>query len=461
MTQKWNLQDIRPAEPRKRRVPPQITTSRRIDRPGINNGDDNFNSTAKESFSPRADIPTDREHIPSIIIENGNKKEKKRLLLASILFFVIIGGALGLSAFMGKTELIVHPIYREPTLSAEFIAYPDKREKTLSYEIMTVETVGESQVKASGQVTVKEQAKGVIEILKSTPGTERLIKNTRFRTPEGLVYKIQESVVVPGAIKNAEGVMVPGMIQAEVFAADVGDEYNIPAGKTFDVPGFQESNLTELYKSITARNSQPFTGGFDGPQFQIDETELNTARQALQIKLRDDLLERIKTEKPAEFIAFPQSVAITYNQLPATEYGNDLVTIKEQAVLQIPLFNIRELGTFLAQEAVSIYDGGIVRLENYENLNFSYKSATTSSSIIANETSLTFILTGKPLLIWEYDDEKLKSDLAGLSKTALLNVTKSYPGIYEAKARITPFWKRAFPEEAEDIIIIEELKPAE
>ncbi len=237
MTQKWNLQDIRPAEPRKRRILPPPTVQNGTVQP----------AAAYTQPAPSA-IPAEREHIPSIVIENGTKKGKNRMAISIALFVVIVGGGLVLSAVMGKTELTIYPEHREPTVSAEFIAYPDKRDKSLSYTIMTLETTGENQVKASGQVNVKEQATGKLEISKSTPGAERLIKNTRFRTPDGLVFRIKESVVVPGAIKDSSGKMIPGTIQAEVFADEVGDKYNVPAGKTFDVPGFQESNLPELYK---------------------------------------------------------------------------------------------------------------------------------------------------------------------------------------------------------------------
>lgn len=441
MSQKWNLQDIRPAEPRKRRAPQKPPTAN----------------------EEPANTLTEREQIPSIVIEDGNKNHKNRLWISIVLFVVIVGGAIGLSALLGKTEITIYPVFREPNVSADFSAYPDKREGALSYEIMTIETTGESQVKASGQVTVQEQAVGTIEIVKTTPGAERLIKNTRFRTPEGLIFRVQESVVVPGAIKSDGGAMVPGTIQVEVFADDIGEEYNIPAGKTFDIPGFEENGFTALYNAITARNNEPFTGGFDGPQFQIDENELATARQALQIKLRDNLLSRVELEKPADFIAFPDAVAITYNQLPAVEYGQDLVTIREQAILQIPLFQTKEFGSFLAQETIATYDGNVVRVEDPSVLSFSYTSPTTSSSIIANEPSLSFNLTGKPLLIWEYDADGLAEDLAGLPKTAIRNaVTKdNYPGIEKATVHITPFWKRTFPENAEDITIIEKLEKAE
>jgi len=446
MSQKWNLQDIRPAEPRKRRQAP---------RP------ENTQPHNKAARTPHTTSAQDRDDIPNIVIQDGKQKGKSRLLLSFIIFVVIVGGATALSAILGKTELTIYPEFREPNISADFTAYPDNRADSLSYEILTLEATNEAQVEASGQVQIEEQAMGLITVSKTTPGAERLIKNTRFRTPEGLVYRIRESVVVPGAVRNEAGSLTPGTIQAEVFADEVGEDYNIDAGTTFDIPGFQEGGFTALFEAITAQNTQPLTGGFDGPQFQIDESELSTARQALQIDLRNNLLARIETEKPADFIAYPDAVAITYTQLPAVEYGQDLVTIKEQAILQIPLFQTTDLGSFLAQETIATYEGGPVRVSDPAELKFTYTSATTSQSTIANEPSLSFNLSGKPLLIWEYDIESLKKDLAGLPKTAINNAVLAYPGIDGARVRITPFWQRTFPEDAQDILVIEELKQPE
>ena len=439
MNQKWNLQDIRPAEPRKRRV---LSTS----------------PIKPVGESDPEEPIMEREQIPTIVIEDGTKKGSRHIMVSVILFVVIVGGALGLSAALGKTELTINPQHREPNINSEFTAYPDKRDNALSYEILTLESAAESQVKASGQIDVKEKATGMIEIIKTTPGAERIIANTRFRSPDGKVFRIKDPVIVPGAVKDGSGTSVPGTIQAAVTADDVGDGYNLAAGTRFDVPGFQEGGLDDLYKSIYAENRSAFLGGFNGPQFKIDEGELSTARQALQIKLRDELLKKVEAEKPSGFIAFPGAVAITYNQLPAVQYGNDLVTIKEQAVLQIPVFKADEFGTFLAKEAVATYSGGTVRVDKPEALTFSYTNGTTSASVIANEPSLRFKLTGKPLLIWEYDAKKLTGDLAGLPKTALNNALSAHAGIDSGSVSITPFWKRTFPENSEEIIVTEELK---
>lgn len=436
MTQKWNLQDIRPAEPRKRRS---------VD----------FSDNQKEEVLHQEEPERNFEDPGTIVIRNGRKESKTNLLIIGSVLVVIVLSVFGLSALMSKTTLTVFPEYNVPTVNAEYVAYPGRREGALSYEIMTLTAEGERQVKASGQETVKEQAKGFIEIIKSTPGTERLIKNTRFRSPSGLVFRIQESVVVPGAVKDASGSLIPGTIRAEVFADDAGQDYNLPAGTRFDIPGFKESNLTELYNSIYAENREAFTGGFNGPKFIIDEGELSTAKQSLQIELRNGLLARVEAEKPADFVAFPGAVAITYVSQPTIQFGENLVNIREQAVLQLPLFKNDDFASYLAEETIPTYEREPVRITNISDLTFSYKDANVSSQNIADLTSLTFSILGKPQVVWGFDADQLKKDLAGKSLTAISTVLTGHRGIKSAEISGKPFWKRSFPDKAEDITVIE------
>ena len=433
MSQKWNLQDIRPAEPRKRKSPPKGGT---------------LNTTAPAKRVVEDDPST-------IVIKNADKKSKFNFAVIFAVIGVLLIAIIGFSALLSKTTLTVYPEFKEPNVNAEFISYPERREDSLSYEIMTIEETGEMQVKASGEEHVEEQAKGTIQIIKTTPGSERLIKNTRFRSPDGLVFKIQESVVVPGALKDGEGNMVPGTTQAEVFASETGQEYNLPSGTRFDIPGFKESNLDELYNAVYAENRTEFSGGFNGSKFIIDEEELSTAKQALQIELRDKLLERTNTEKPADFVTFNDAVALTYNSLPTVQYGDDLVTIREQAVLQLPLFVHADFAGFLAKETITTYSREPVRITNIEDLKFSYTDSETSAVNIADLTALNFSIIGKPVIVWEYDVDQLQKDLVGKPKTSITTVLTGHPGIASANVTGKPFWKRSFPEDPEDIEIIE------
>ena len=435
MEKKWNLQDIQPASARKkRRVVEQSETTTPI--------------------RPKREPVEENDGAMHVEIEDGNKKRRTHLIVAFVIFFVIVGLGFIFSFLMGGAEITVHPRNREPNVNATFTAYRTPQVGELSYEIMTLEADGERQVTASGKEEVKEQATGEIVIYNETAGTERLKKNTRFETPSGLVYKITESVVVPGAKTNAAGELIPGSISASVFADGLGEQYNIPTTR-MTIPGYKEGGFTELYNAMYAENPEPITGGFDGMKFIIDDQELETEKQRLQTELRDSLLNRIPNEAPAGFVIFDDAVTFTYQSLPAVEYGEDLATIKEKALLQIPMFEEEAFAKYIAAATVPGYEQLPVRIEDTSVLSFSYTSATTSSTDIGNLDSISFTLTGKPHIVWTFDEGKLKTDVMGKSSTALNTVLGGYPAVESGRASIRPFWKRSFPTKLDEITVIE------
>ncbi len=465
MTQKWNLQDIRPATPRPTRAPqPQNGMERvPIRRPGQTGSAQMQGVVQPHHFNPTPEIEPafsdDTDTDEKIPVINGQKRSRVQLYVGIALIALIVGGGLMVSIITGGATVTIHPKVREMNVNAEFTAYTEKKPGELSYEIMTLDAGGERQVKASGQSTTTKQATGEIEISKSTPGTQRLIKNTRFQTDSGLIFRVQESVIIPGAGKDASGKLVPGSIRAQVFADEASDKYNVPAGTKFAVPGFKEGGDTELYNAISATNGQAFTDGFNGQKFVINDAELATAKQSLELELRNSLLEKVKAERPADFTTFDSAISITYTELPPTQYGDNLVTLKEQATLQIPLFKNTDFASFIAKAVITGYEDEPVRIDNLQNLTFAYTDATTSRSNIANLSSLSFKITGVPKLVWTFDGEKMKTELMGKEKTAFNGVLKGYTGIERGEVEVRPFWQRSFPTNLKDIIIKEDLTP--
>jgi len=453
MTQKWNLQDIRPTNPR----PPRRTNQEHPQEPQMRRPQPG-QRPENHSEANNSDVDKEFSTLPSIEVVNGKKRKRGLLIVSIIVVIMFVIGSIFISVFTGGATITVNPKHRTVTVNAEFTAYKEKVAGELTYEVLTLETSGERQVEASGQEEVTAEASGMIEIKKTTPGAERLINNTRFVSPDGKVFRITEAVVVPGAVANSAGVMQPGTIQVEVVASDVGDEYNLPAGTKFTVPGFQESNLTELYNSITATNPTAFSGGYNGPRFIIEEEKLSEARQLLQVQLRDTLLAKVNDELPVEFITFDSAVAITYTQQPTVQYDDNLVTLREQAILQIPLFRASDFASFVAKESIVGYNlSEPVRIKDIDEIRFSYVSATTSQSIIANNDSLDFKLVGNPHIVWTYDAEDITNELVGKDRTAHIQVLGKYPGIMRSTIDIKPFWSRTFPNTPNKIKVVEVL----
>lgn len=435
MSQKWNLQDIRPAEPRKKRP-----------------------SRPSASSEETSDTPTSNSSGPNIPVRDGRKKQSRSIWYALIASVLIIGGIFSMGAFMAGADITVYPRHREPTINTLVTAYPEKRDGELAYEVMTLSASGESQVEAAGEEEVQEQATGLIEVIKTTSGSERLVANTRFESPSGLIYRIADPVVVPGAVTNDEGDSIPGTVQVEVTAEEPGEVYNLDEGVRFTIPGFSESGLTELFENVYAESRTEIDGGYDGLQYSVQDEELSEARQKLQQDLRDALLERMDTERPADFVLFPNAVTFTYEAAPPVEYpeSEDLVTIKETATLQIPIFQQDELASYIADATVPGYEANPVRIDNYPDIGFAYDSATTSQNQIDTLPSLDFTLSGTPELVWTFPMDEFKEEVAGEAKDALRLIITEYPAIEGATGKIRPFWKQTYPNDP-SLITVEEV----
>ena len=136
-----------------------------------------------------------------------------------------------------------------------------------------------------------------------TSQNQKLIKNTRLETPEGLIFRIGESISIPGK-KTENGKNIPGQIEIAVYADSAGDEYNI--GLTdFTLPGFK--NDPARYKSFYARSKTKMEGGFSGVIKTISKVELESMKDVLEENLKKSLASQFELEKKNDFIAVKNS----------------------------------------------------------------------------------------------------------------------------------------------------------
>jgi len=437
MPQKWNLQDIRPARPPERReavVPPRKLSQ------------DIAPRHTEARTEPRQYDPD----LGSIDITDGNASRRKRTIISISIALFILASAYFANVLMGGAEITVYPKFKDVSVQATFIAKKSPASGELGYELLTLEATGERQVTAAGTEKVSERAVGNVFVYNTQQGTsQRLIKNTRFENPEGLVFRIKESVEVPAATKDTKGATIPGVVSTEVFADGTGEQYNISPAR-FTVPGLKGS---PQFDAIYGESNVSFNGGFEGDRYMIDEAELETKKQELHLELRNSLLERLKSERPAGFVLYENAVTFSFESLPSTAYGEQLATIKEKAMLNVPIFNESEFSEYIAESTIAGYDNEPVLATDPYALQFSYQSATTTTSDISNLTMLEFMLKGSTQIVWQYDVDTLKNDLLGLSKTALPSVLSKYPSIDRAEATVRPFWSQSFPKNISEMTV--------
>lgn len=439
MPQKWNLQDIRRTEQQRERTRVAPTRSPQLDiapkRPQQREA-----ALEEELLDP--DLAT-------IDIVDGKNTKRKRVIITVVFCCLILAATYFINVMIGGAKVTVYPKFKEVSVQATYTAYAEPRAGELSYELLALDTTGEKQVTASGQEHVSERATGKILIYNTqTNATQRLIKNTRFENPDGLVFRIQESVEVPAATMK-DGKLAPGVISADVFADGTGEQYNISPTR-FTVPGLKG---TDQYIAVYGESTDSFVGGFEGDKYIIDESELEKAKQSLHLELRNSLLEKLKDTKPLGFVLYDSAVTFAFESMPATAYGDSMATIKEKAYLHVPLFKESEFAQHIASQAIPGYEDEPVAITDIKSLAFAYESATATVSDLSKQESVIFKLNGMAQIVWQFDESKLKTDLLNLSKTALPNVLSGYPAIERAESEVKPFWAQHFPDSIDDIEI--------
>ena len=343
--------------------------------------------------------------------------------------------------FSGAT-VTIEPRQKNIKVDIEAVA---KNSGELAYETIAVGGVKTVYLQATGESKVEKKASGTIIVYNNySSAPQRLIKNTRFETPTGLVYRIDKSIIVPGT-RVESGKTIPGSVETTVFADLPGPNYNIGLND-FTVPGFKG---TPRYEGFYARSKTTMAGGFIGNVPTAPEDKMNEAYASAEAELKQELTQKINAQKPDTFVWYPSALLFeSVRQMPTAAAGS-MIALTVNATSTAAVFSKSIISRYIAEHSMTDYDKEPILIDKLDDLIF-----TPRFDAKANVgDSLPFSLKGQTKLIWQFDSTKLKSDLAGKSKKEISSVVAAYHGVVRTSVVIRPFWKGQFPNNPEKIKI--------
>lgn len=363
---------------------------------------------------------------------------RKIVLWGVAVFFVGLLGFFLISSFTGAT-VTVTPKTITVSVSSEFTATKEPTAK-LQFQTLPITEVAELVIPADTTKKVQEKAKGTIVIYNNfSDKPQRLVKNTRFETKSGLIFRIDSSITVPGrTIKD--GRKVPGSLETTVMADSPGIEYNILLAD-FTVPGFKTD--AARFAGFYARSKTPMTGGFEGTLKVPSESALIAARASLRDTLKKKVSGGKQAEVPEGFILFPGALAVQNESLQPEEREGGMSAVREKLTGSAYLFKYEDLAKAVAQTSIPNFNNLPIEVPNLLSLLFELKELPTGNP--ADAKAIRFTLRGNAHIVWLYDAEKLKSTLAGKQKSELLAALSNFPTLEKADLVIRPFWSSTIP----------------
>ncbi len=303
-----------------------------------------------------------------------------------------------------------------------------------SQTTITATTTQDVETKATGSIIIFNDY---------STAPQKLVTNTRFETSSGLIYRIGQSVSVPGKTTKA-GVTTPGSVVVSVTADQVGDKYNIGLSD-FTVPGFTGE---PQFDGIFARSETPMTGGFSGTEPVVSGTERSAAIGNIDSTLASELSNAAQASVPAGYILYPNAYRIDYSALPDTIGSGNQVTINGQATLTGFALSENDIASALAMTVVKGYADEPITVANLGSIAFSTGAVPTATS-----AAMSFVLSGTAKFVWDIDPNVFASQLAGKPKGDFTTILQGYPHVTKADVSFFPFWLGSFPSDQNAITI--------
>jgi len=175
-----------------------IPGGRRPKRPAV--GDNIKRPPYEEENRFRPPLPSD-ERIP----RRGRRPSLLYISVAVILFLAL--GFLAISMVLSGAQVTIYPKHERLVVDGTFSAIPSKDTgEGLKYETVELSVTKTETVPATGREQVEQKASGKIIVYNDyNTVDQRLIRNTRFETPDGQIYRIDKSTVVPGQTRDGGG----------------------------------------------------------------------------------------------------------------------------------------------------------------------------------------------------------------------------------------------------------------
>ena len=297
---------------------------------------------------------------------------------------------------------------------------------------------------ASGEKrSIENKATGTVVVFnKSSKDPQVLIASTRLESPEGKIYRIPSTVIIPGT-KIEGGKTIPGSKEVNVVADKPGAEYNI--GLTdFTIPGFKGS---PKFESVFARSKTEMSEGYVGNSQIITKNAVDAAVAELVSEANKNLKNIISKKLPEGSILLSGSeefavISVETNpKLGAPISDGRKFEVKVNAEARGAIVKETDLAKTLLKNEIDLafLGGGEIRIKNINELDIKLLGYKFDA------TSLKMEVKGDANAEATMDIEDTKNKLMNNRIGNSGDVLGLFPAISRAELKYHPFWAGFLP----------------
>jgi flagellar basal body-associated protein FliL len=377
---------------------------------------------------------------------NSDKKSRKYVILGFLISLTLIGFVAFLASFVfdGAT-ITIKPLKKDLAINETYIITPENRENLLvAKDIPLSEQVA---LPKNSVKKVSARASGEITIYNNFGAqSQKLIKGTRFSTSDGKIFRIQDSVTVPGKSGSS-----PGSVKARVVADSEGEDYNIGPTR-FSIPGFKGS---PKYEGFYGESSKSMSGGSSGKSVDVSDLDMEKGKETLREKIKTALETKMQSSVPDGYSFSKDANFITYGGMTLIDSDNTTATYEMPATATVVYLKRDELVKSIVEKTQDVNTSNAsVEIVNSKDFVI---SIVDPNDIADPLKPVRLIITGNAPVVFRPNKEKVIDFVLGIPKADFTEITKKIQYIDEARSTIRPFWATSFPDNRDKIeVVLEE-----
>lgn len=371
-------------------------------------------------------------------------------VLFALLFALLLAIGFFVANYFAMATVEVTPITRGVQVDNNFTATIDESESELIFHFTSLSEEKTKEVPATIEKKIQKKASGRVAIYNAYNGeSQRLIKNTRLESPDHKIFRVDQSVVVPGA-KVVAGKTVPGSVEAIVYADVAGKEYNIGTSN-FTIPGFKgDPRYSKFY--ATSKPDSPIAGGFSGTVKVPSDESVKTAQEELKQDLKKIAVEKARAQIPTEVSFFPGSMIVKFEEVPEDFTVSDTTNVSMRATVSVFFFDTAELTKKIAELLPTVDRENPFLIANMSTLDFGFVDPV-DNVVLSDIKRIRFHLTGSADFVGQIDSKKISADFVGKSKKEITEIIKKQINVGDANVVLRPMWKKVFPNDPAKITV--------
>ncbi|MBU2472422.1 hypothetical protein KKE74_00120 [Patescibacteria group bacterium] len=402
----------------------------------------------KESYSDS--ILKEKRPAFDSVIKKPFSLNWSKLLIAFIVLTFAVAGLVGFLV-LPTTEIIITPKTEKVSFDLSVVGSKEISQINEELNEIPLQEIEATKTKsrefnATGEKEISEKAHGTIVIYNEySSDPQTLVATTRFQSPNGKIFRIFESITVPGA-KIEEGKIVPNSIEVEVIADQSGEEYNIEP-TDFTIPGFKG---TPKYAGFYGRSKSSMKDGYIGKVKIVTDKDIKKAEEVLIKEVKEEINKTFQEQIPTELKIIDNSIKEDTVTILTAKEGDrmDKFTVEIEGTISALLFKEEDLKKLVDLNVVSMISENKVPLSETQQIKW------IDPVIDSSREKVSFSLYAEEKVAWKIDEQALKENLIDQSETEVRSYLASQPEIEKAKVSFWPFWVKKIPNQIEKIEII-------